>query len=81
MLVVVDYVAIPRPVIEHNKIVTMTVDVLFVDIKSFLIMKSRRTRFVTAEHVPIRTAKNLSKHLSYPSVSPSRIISSNNTYG
>jgi hypothetical protein len=37
--------------------------VFFGDGTAFLITISRRIKFVTAEHVPVRTAKSLAKHL------------------
>ena len=61
--VVADYVAILRGIGERNRIVTMAADVFFVDGIAFLVMLSQEIRFVTAEHIPVRTAKSLSKHL------------------
>jgi hypothetical protein len=61
---VADYVTVPCPVIEQNRIVTIAMDVFFVDGTAFLIMMSRRIKFVTAEHLPVRTATSLSKHLN-----------------
>jgi hypothetical protein len=63
VLVVADYVAVPRLLVEANLIVTLAVDVLFVDGTSFLLTVSRRIKFVTAEHMPVRMAKCLGKHL------------------
>ena len=54
---------VPRPLIEANKVITLAADVFFVDGIAFLLMVARRKKFVTAEHVPIRTAISLSKHL------------------
>ncbi len=61
--VVADYVAILRGIGERNRIVTMAADVFFVDGIAFLVTLSQEIRFVTAEHIPVRTAKSLSKHL------------------
>jgi hypothetical protein len=61
--VVADYVAVLRGIVERNQIVTMAADVFFVDGIAFLVTLSWKIRFVTAEHVPVRTAKSLSKHL------------------
>ena len=61
--VVTDYVAIPRSLVEHNRMVTMAADVFFVDGTAFLMTVSRRIKFITAEHVPVRTAKSLAKHI------------------
>jgi len=56
--VVADYVAVPRALVEQNKVVTLAADVFF------LITVSRRIKFITAEHVQVRTATSLSKHLT-----------------
>jgi hypothetical protein len=61
--VVAEYVAVPRALVEANKVVTLAADVFFVDGTAFLLTVSRRIKFVTAEHVPVRTALSLSKHL------------------
>jgi hypothetical protein len=63
--VVADYVAVPCWLVEQNKVVTMAADVFFVDGTEFLILVSRRIKFITAEHVPVQTAMNLSKHLTW----------------
>jgi hypothetical protein len=44
-------------------VITLAADVFFVDGTAFLLMVARRIKFVTAEHVPVRTATSLSKHL------------------
>ncbi len=61
--VVTDYVAVPQSVVELNKWVTLAADIFFVDGTAFLITMSRRIKFVTAEHVPVRMAKSLAKHI------------------
>jgi hypothetical protein len=61
--VVGDYVAVPRSLVDANKTVTLAADVIFVDGTAFLLTVSRRIKFVTAEHVPVRTALSLSKHM------------------
>ncbi len=48
---------------DANKAVTLAADVFFVDGIAFLITVSRRIKFVTTKHLPIRTATSLSKHL------------------
>ena len=58
-----NYVEVPRSLVEQNKIVTLAADVFFVDGTGFLTTVSRRIKFITAEHVPVRTAKCLSKHI------------------
>ncbi len=50
--------------VELNKMVTLVVDVFFVDGTAFLITMSRRIKFMTAEHVPMCTAKSLAKHIN-----------------
>ena len=62
-LVVTDYVAVPHLLVEANKVITLAVDVFFVDGMAFLLKVSRRLKFVTVEHVPVRTATHLSKHI------------------
>jgi hypothetical protein len=54
--VVTDYVTILRGIVERNQIVTMAADVFFVDGKAFLVTLSWKIKFVTAEHMPVRTA-------------------------
>jgi hypothetical protein len=61
--VVTDYVEVPRSLVELNKTVMLAADVFFVDGTAFLITMSRRIKFMTAEHVPVRTAKSLAKHI------------------
>ncbi len=61
--VVVDYVAVPCGLVDANKVITLAADVFFVDGTAFLLTISRRIKFVTTEHVPVRTALSLSKHL------------------
>jgi hypothetical protein len=61
--VVANCVAVPRPIIERNKIVTMAVDAFFFDGIPFLLTVSRQIKFIMVEHVATRTAKSLSKHL------------------
>jgi hypothetical protein len=61
--VVGDYVAVPWSLVDTNKAVTLAADVFFVDGTAFLLTVARRIKFVTTEHVPVRTALSLSKHL------------------
>jgi hypothetical protein len=62
--VVADYVAVPHSLVEQNGIVTMAADVFFVDGTAFSVTLSRRIKFITMEHVPVRTATSLSKHIT-----------------
>ncbi len=59
-----EYVLVPRSLVETNRIITLAADVFFVDGTPFLLTVARRLKFVTAEHVPVRTATNLSKHMT-----------------
>ncbi len=61
--VVADYVAVPRLLVEANLTVTLATDVFFVDGTAFLLIVSRRIKFVTAEHVLVQMAKFIGKHL------------------
>ncbi len=60
---VADYMAVPRSLVETNKVITMATDVFFVDGTAFLLTMSRRIKFIAAEHMPVRMAKSLAKHL------------------
>ncbi len=61
--VVKDYEAVARSLVEANLIVTLAADVFFVDGIAFLLMVSSRIKFLTAEHVPVQTAKCSGKRL------------------
>jgi hypothetical protein len=61
--VVADYVAIPQQLVDANQAATLAADMFFVDGIAFLITVSRRIKFVTTKHLPVRTATSLSKHL------------------
>jgi hypothetical protein len=61
--VVADYVAIPWQLVDANKAVTLAADVFFMDGIAFLITVSRKIKFVTTKHLPVRTVTSLSKHL------------------
>ena len=43
----------------------LAVDVFFVDSRAYLLMVSRRIKFMMAEHVPVRTTQSLSNHLKH----------------
>jgi hypothetical protein len=62
--VIESYVSVPRETILGMKVVTMSADVFFIDGIPMLLTLSRRIKFVTTEHTPSRTAKQLSKHIS-----------------
>jgi hypothetical protein len=61
--VVADYVVVLCSLVETNKVITMAADVFSVDSTAFLLTMSRQIKFITAEHVPMRTAKSLARHL------------------
>jgi hypothetical protein len=61
--VVADYVAIPQQLVDANKAVTLAADMFFMDGIAFLITVSRRIKFITTKHLPVRMATSLSKHL------------------
>jgi hypothetical protein len=61
--VVADHVAVPRSVVERNRVVTIAADVFFVDSIAFLVTVSQNIKFVTVEHLPVRTANALVKHI------------------
>jgi hypothetical protein len=61
--VAADHVAVPCAVVERNKVVTMVADVFFVDGMPFLVTLSRNIKFVMVEHLPVRTANALVKHI------------------
>ena len=48
---------------HRNKTVTLADDVFFVDETGFLMTVSGNIKFITAEYVATRTAKNLSIHI------------------
>ncbi len=58
-----DYVAVPCSLVETNKVITMAADMFFVDGTAFLSTMSQQIKFSTPEHVPVRMAKSLAKHL------------------
>ena len=61
--VITDYVAIPRDFLKLHTHVTLVADVMFVNNIPFLVTLSRGIKFVTAEHVRSRTAKQLAKSI------------------
>ena len=57
------YIGIPRSIFERHRLVTLTADVMFVNGIPFLVTLSRDIRLFTCEHVPCRTAAQLSESL------------------
>ena len=52
-----------KATIEANKVIMLVADVFCVEGTAFFLTIARRMKFVTGEHVPVRTATSLSKHL------------------
>jgi hypothetical protein len=63
--VVADHVAVLRMLVERNKVVTIAADIFFVDRTAFLVMLSKNIKFVTVEHLPVRMATPLVKHIKW----------------
>jgi hypothetical protein len=61
--VVADHVAVPCMLVERHKVVTMAPDVFFVNGTAFLVTLSRNVKFAMVEHLPVRTATALLKHI------------------
>jgi hypothetical protein len=61
--VVADYGVVPCGLVDANKVITLAADVFFINGMAFLLTISKRIKFVMTEHVPVRTALSLSKHL------------------
>jgi hypothetical protein len=57
----VDHIQIPWVILDRHRIVTLTVDCMFVNGVPFLVSASRGLILLTAEHTPSRTAKNLAE--------------------
>ena len=58
-----EYVQIPRAILERHQLVTLTVDVMFVNGVPFLVSAARGLNLITAEFLSTRTAKNLAAHI------------------
>jgi hypothetical protein len=57
--VTTDYVQIPRAILEQHQLVTLAMDVMFVNGVPFLVSVARGFNLVTAKFTPSRTAKQL----------------------
>ena len=53
-----EYVEIPREMIEQNKMVTLTVDMIFVNGIPFIVTYGRGIGLITVEWIPNRTKTN-----------------------
>ncbi len=57
--VCINYVLIPRAILDSHWLVTLTIGSIFVNGVPFLVSASRGLNLITAEHTPSRTTKNL----------------------
>ena len=49
--------------VSQHKFISVTADVFFVDGIAFLLTVAIKLKFVTVEHIPVRTAKSLVIHI------------------
>jgi hypothetical protein len=63
--VATNYVQIPRAIIEQHQLVTLAVDVMFVNGVPFLVSVARGLNLVTAEFTPSRRAKQLAADITW----------------
>jgi hypothetical protein len=61
----VEYLSIPRSIVERYQEVVLAVDVMFVDEVPFLVSVARGINLITAEFTPVRTAKNLAANIKH----------------
>jgi hypothetical protein len=59
----IEYLSIPRSIVDRLKHVTLSVDVMFVDGVPFLVSVSRGINLITAEFTASRTAKRLAEYI------------------
>jgi hypothetical protein len=59
----IEYMDIPRSIVDRYPAVVLAVDVMFVDGIPFLVSVSRAINLITAEFTPVRTAKNLANNI------------------
>ena len=57
------YVVVPREELLDHRVITLSVDIFFINGMPCLLTLSRGIKFVMAEHTPVRTANKLSLHL------------------
>ena len=62
--VVMEYVEIPKSILELNKIVTLETDIMFVNGLGFFVSTSRRIKFSTLEYIPKLTKVILINYLN-----------------
>jgi hypothetical protein len=63
--VTTDYVQIPRALLEQHQLVTLAVDVMFVNGILFLLSVARGLNLVIAKFTPSRTAKQLAAGITW----------------
>ncbi len=63
--VTTNYVQIPRAILEQHQLVTLAVDIMFVNRVPFLVSVARGLNLVTAEFTPSRTAKQLAAGITW----------------
>jgi hypothetical protein len=61
--VLTSHVKIPQDILDLNKEITITADVMFVDGLGFMVTNSRGVKFTTSEYVPTRSKANLTNSL------------------
>jgi hypothetical protein len=61
----VEYLTIPRSIVNGYQEVILSVDVMFVDEVPFLVSVSRGINLITAEFTPVLTAKNLAANIKH----------------
>jgi hypothetical protein len=62
--VCIDYVQIPRMILDWHQIVTLAVDCMFLNGVPCLVSVYRGLNLITANHTPSQTAKNLAVGIS-----------------
>jgi hypothetical protein len=61
----VEYLQIPRSIVDRSQEVILAVNVMFVDEVPFLVSVARGINLITAEFTPVRTAKNLAANITH----------------
>ena len=54
---------VPIEIIEKKRLVTLNAVVMFINKIALLITHNQGISLITAEHLPVRTAKHIAKHL------------------
>jgi hypothetical protein len=60
----IEYMQIPRMILDWHWIVTLAVDCMFMNMVPFLVSMSRGLHLITAKRTPSQTAKNLAAGIS-----------------